>query len=578
MFDSIHVTDDRAAVVIAEIEEGSDPHWRFFALLMIASMIACFGLVANSSAVIIGAMLVSPLMTPIFGVALGLLRGSPKLASKAATAELLGIVLAIGSAYIVGVVHVLGAEATPEMLARTSPNLIDLLVAVFAGLAGAFALVDERISPALPGVAIATAIVPPLSTCGLCLAFGAWAGAGGALLLFVANLVSILFVALVVFAFTGLTVSTAGRSWRTLLRQFGPTFVSFVVVAVVLTNSLMRIAVERTTELGIRETLLSELDNDPAIILGEFRHVRLAGRVQVLATVRSPRIVKPKRVAELEQALREQLDAPVDLVVRTSLSKDVTREGARFVVRRANLDGRFLDDAVEEVESRATLAEQVIREQFQSDPGFELTQVDFGSAESGNGIVIAYINSLRRLAHAEIARTEDALRKRLSDPQLDFFVRVDSAKLENRNGTVLVEWVDFSQASQEELDRLPEYEQVIKRVISETTALLPLQVHFKLLSDRTSALAEVVGPTPVTIEDVRQCEKRIRGELGDRFDLHLLYRSEYVVGTSGYTTYDDLTDASLEKRITRIREIFGKDAESQGKKSQRDDEGVESQR
>ena len=96
MLDSIRVSDDRAAVVIADIEEGSHPHWRFFALLMIASMIACFGLVANSSAVIIGAMLVSPLMTPIFGVALGLLRGSPELASKAATAELLGIVLAIG--------------------------------------------------------------------------------------------------------------------------------------------------------------------------------------------------------------------------------------------------------------------------------------------------------------------------------------------------------------------------------------------------------------------------------------------------------------------------------------------------
>ena len=84
------------------------------------------------------------------------------------------------------------------MLARTQPNLIDLLVAVFAGLAGAYALVDERISPALPGVAIATAIVPPLSTCGLCIAMGAWTGAFGALLLFLANFVSILLVALLV--------------------------------------------------------------------------------------------------------------------------------------------------------------------------------------------------------------------------------------------------------------------------------------------------------------------------------------------------------------------------------------------
>ena len=200
------------------------------------------------------------------------------------------------------------------------------------------------------------------------------------------------------------------------------------------------------------------------------------------------------------------------------------------------------------------------------------------AAGLGNGIVIAYVNSLRRLAQAEIAGTEDALRKRLGDPQLHFFVRVDSAKLENRNGTVLVEWVDFSQASQAELDRLPEYEEVVKRVISETTALLTLQVHFKLRNDRRSALAEVVGPTPVSMEDVRRCEERIREELDDGFDLHMLYRNEYVVGTSDYTTYDDLIDAGFEKRITRIRELFGEGVESHEKKTQRDDERFESGR
>jgi hypothetical protein len=97
----------------------------------------------------------------------------------------------------------------------------------------------------------------------------------------------------------------------------------------------------------------------------------------------------------------------------------------------------------------------------------------------------------------------------------------------------------------------------------------------KLRSDRKCALAEVVGSTPVSIEDVRRCEDRILKELDDRFDLYVLYRNAYVVGTSDYTTYGDLIDAGFEKRITRIREIFGEDAESQEKKSQRDDEGVE---
>jgi uncharacterized membrane protein len=85
-------------------------------------------------------------------------------------------VLAVGIAAILGIFP-LALQVTPEMLARTEPNLLDLLVAVLAGFAGTYALIDARLSPALPGVAIATAVVPPLANSGLCLAMGAFAGA-----------------------------------------------------------------------------------------------------------------------------------------------------------------------------------------------------------------------------------------------------------------------------------------------------------------------------------------------------------------------------------------------------------------
>jgi uncharacterized membrane protein len=75
-------------------------------------------------------------------------------------------------------------QVTPERLSRTEPNLMDLLVAVLAGVAGTYALIGARLSPALPGVAIATAIVPPLANSGLCLAMGAYQGAWGSFLLF----------------------------------------------------------------------------------------------------------------------------------------------------------------------------------------------------------------------------------------------------------------------------------------------------------------------------------------------------------------------------------------------------------
>jgi uncharacterized hydrophobic protein (TIGR00271 family) len=166
-------TPERIRAVTQEIADGSEPKISYYLLLVTAAMIACFGLVTNSTAVIIGAMLVSPLMTPIFGIALAMLRGDGSLLFHGLRAEFGGVALAVGAAFLFGLSPVAGV-ATPEMLSRTHPQLLDLLVAVFAGFAGAYALLDERVSPALPGVAIATAIVPPLSTCGLCLAMGAY--------------------------------------------------------------------------------------------------------------------------------------------------------------------------------------------------------------------------------------------------------------------------------------------------------------------------------------------------------------------------------------------------------------------
>jgi len=192
------VTGDKAEAVVADITRGSTPGAGFYALIATAALIASLGLVANSPAVIIGAMLVSPLMSPIFGIALGMIRGDAGLLGKSIRAEVSGMALAVAFGALFGLLPVM-TEVTPEMLARTHPTLLDLLVAVFAGFAGTLAMVDDRISPALPGVAIATAIVPPLATCGLCLASGATQGALGAFLLFFANFVAILLVSALTF-------------------------------------------------------------------------------------------------------------------------------------------------------------------------------------------------------------------------------------------------------------------------------------------------------------------------------------------------------------------------------------------
>ena len=95
---------------------------------------------------IIGAMLVSPLMTPMIGTSLGLVIGDGRLFATSLRSVVIGIVLAIVSSAMLGFLP-LTLEATPEMLLRTHPTPLDLMVAVLAGFAGSYAMIDEKVSP-----------------------------------------------------------------------------------------------------------------------------------------------------------------------------------------------------------------------------------------------------------------------------------------------------------------------------------------------------------------------------------------------------------------------------------------------
>jgi uncharacterized membrane protein len=124
----LEITRERFVVVHKEISEGSEPALRFYILVAISTLIASFGLIANSTAVVIGAMLVAPLMTPIFGISLALVRGEPPLLGRAVRAEIVGVVAAVSMGFILG--SLLGdIDPTAEMLSRTRPNLFDLFVA-----------------------------------------------------------------------------------------------------------------------------------------------------------------------------------------------------------------------------------------------------------------------------------------------------------------------------------------------------------------------------------------------------------------------------------------------------------------
>ncbi len=184
----------------------SQPHWtwRFVVMLTLSVIVAVMGLLAGSAAVVIGAMLLAPLMTPVLGMAAALAMGLPRKTFKSTMRVILASLWCVALAYIASKVALTSAQAlSAEIEARTRPDLRDLLVALAAGAAGAYATVRSDTSSSLPGVAVAVALVPPLATIGITLEAGNFVWARGATLLYVTNLVAIVLAGLLVFLVTG---------------------------------------------------------------------------------------------------------------------------------------------------------------------------------------------------------------------------------------------------------------------------------------------------------------------------------------------------------------------------------------
>ena len=203
------------------LRDDSSPDFDFFLLVLLSSIIATLGLLIDSPATIIGAMLVAPLMSPIIGLGMGSIRGDDKLLSDAASALLRGALLSavIAALLTLGNIYMpfidLRTMSLPgEVMSRTQPSPIDLAIALAGGLAAAFAIAMPNISAALPGVAIATALMPPLCVVGIGLAFARWDVAGGAFLLFITNSVTIAFAAMLVFVALGFSPRSAEKAGR----------------------------------------------------------------------------------------------------------------------------------------------------------------------------------------------------------------------------------------------------------------------------------------------------------------------------------------------------------------------------
>lgn len=179
----------------------------FFVLLLLATVIATFGVISDSTATVIGAMIVAPLMGPIMATAAAVVMGSMQRALRSLALVLVGVVCVILLSslltYIVPDV-LLSYQENGEIASRIAPGLLALLTALASGAAGAYITSREEIADSMGGVAIAISLVPPLCVVGISINQGQWAAASGAMMLFLTNFLAILLAGGIIFLIGGL--------------------------------------------------------------------------------------------------------------------------------------------------------------------------------------------------------------------------------------------------------------------------------------------------------------------------------------------------------------------------------------
>ncbi len=336
------------ADVIENRRAECDISARYLFMLAMSAGIAVLGLLLSSPAVVIGAMLLSPLMDPIMGLGFALAIGDYSWMKRAAMSLAIGTALAVALCAVIVFLSPL-QTVTSEIAARTRPNLFDLGVAFFSALAGAYAMIRGRMGTVV-GVAIATALMPPLAVVGFGLA--TWNGAvfWGALGLYVTNLLSIALTAAVMARLYGFRTSLSDR--QTQFQTF-VIVVVFIALAIPLGLSLRQIAWEARSTQKIRSEVLDAFDSRS--VLSDVKINWDSEPIQIDATVFTPEL-EPEAEGIAARAIAREINRDVDIaIIQSKVGQDEdAAEEAQLAAARAREEAANLRRA-EELATRLAL-------------------------------------------------------------------------------------------------------------------------------------------------------------------------------------------------------------------------------
>jgi uncharacterized hydrophobic protein (TIGR00271 family) len=288
-------------------------------LILGSCAIATLGLLSNSAAVIIGAMIIAPLMLPIRGLAFGALEGNIVLFRKGLIAIVVGTLLASFLAWLLGSLVRL-PEFGSEVFARSEPTLLDLGIAVAAGGISGFAKVQPKVSGTLAGTAIAVALMPPICVIGLGLSQADWLLSRGATLLYLTNLLGITLSCMLIFLIAGYTPLARAH------KALGWTLVLTAILLIPLSASFVDLINHARLEASLKQALVNKTNTFQQMELVKSKANWSSNPPQVRLTVRSKKILTPKQVQLLEEFVEKEMGQPFTLIFEVSQLEEVRRQ------------------------------------------------------------------------------------------------------------------------------------------------------------------------------------------------------------------------------------------------------------
>lgn len=276
-------------------------------LLLLSTIIATYGVLKDSTATVIGAMIIAPLMVPIVATAAALVMGDLNRAGKALMVVVVGVTGVVLVAFVCGVIHPIFISFTTnsQITGRVSPSLGDLIVALASGVAGAFAVSRDDVADSLPGVAISISLVPPLAVSGISLSHGEFLAASGSFLLFITNFFSILLAGGLTFVFLGLSLASTQDLTRSIRRKaFITIIIGTLLVAIPLSLSSFRVARDSHLEYKAQKIARKWLEQSNFDLIKLDAH---ADRLEMVITGSGP----PPSLSDFSESLDDEFDRDI---------------------------------------------------------------------------------------------------------------------------------------------------------------------------------------------------------------------------------------------------------------------------